>query len=101
MRTGLIANHVSKCCRVIFALYQFPENALVPASNFSDGSRFMKMQPPAPDACSTLHPHTPITLPYARAGGVTLAMCAAALHAGAVRSVHAATPWPALRPVPA
>lgn len=101
MRTGLIANHVSKCCRVIFALYQFPENALVPASNFSHGSRFMKMQTPAPDACSTLHPHTPIALPYARAGGVTLAMCAAAMRAGAVRSVQAATPWPALRPVPA
>ncbi|KKO63450.1 hypothetical protein VM94_03201 [Janthinobacterium sp. KBS0711] len=61
----------------------------------------MKMQTPAPDACSTLHPHTPIALPYARAGGVTLAMCAAAMRAGAVRSVQAATPWPALRPVPA
>ena len=33
----------------------------------------MKMQIPAPDACSTLHPHTPIVLPHARAGGVTLA----------------------------
>ncbi|WP_258000696.1 hypothetical protein [Janthinobacterium sp. ROICE36] len=39
----------------------------------------MKMQIPAPDACSTLHPPTPIALPYARAGGVTLVMCAAAL----------------------
>ncbi|MGF6118128.1 hypothetical protein ABIE30_001809 [Janthinobacterium lividum] len=66
----------------------------------------MKMQTPAPDACSTLHPHTPIALPYARTGGVTLAMCAAAMcaaamRAGAVRCVHAATPWPALRPVQA
>ena len=64
-------------------------------------ARFMKMQIPAPDACSTLHPHTPITLPYARAGGVTLAMCAAAMRAGAVRCVQAATPWPALRPIAA
>lgn len=61
----------------------------------------MKMQTLAPDACSTLHPHTPIALPHARAGGVTLAMCAAAMRDGAVRSVHAATPWPALRPVQA
>ena len=58
----------------------------------------MKMQIPAPDACSTLHPHTPIVLPYARAGGVTLATCAAAVCAGAVQCVNAATPWPALRP---
>ncbi|PKB22218.1 hypothetical protein [Janthinobacterium sp. 64] len=58
----------------------------------------MKMQIPAPDARSTLHPHTPIALPYARAGGVTLATCAAAMRAGAVRCVNAATPWPALRP---
>ncbi|MGK5072545.1 hypothetical protein [Janthinobacterium sp. ZB1P44] len=61
----------------------------------------MKMQTPAPDACSTLHPRTPIALPYARAGGVTLAMSAAAVRAGAVRCVQAATPWPALRPVQA
>lgn len=37
----------------------------------------MKMHIPAPEACSTLHPHTPIVLPYARAGGVTLATCTA------------------------
>lgn len=58
----------------------------------------MKMQIPAPDACSTLHPHTPIVLPHARAGGVTLAACAASFCAGAVQCVSAATPWPALRP---
>ena len=58
----------------------------------------MKMQIPAFDACSTLHPHTPIVLPYARAGGVTLATCAATMRAGTVRSVNAGTPWPALRP---
>ncbi len=58
----------------------------------------MTMQIPAPDACSTLHPHTPIVLPHARAGGVTLATCAASVCAGAVQCVNAATPWPALRP---
>ena len=61
----------------------------------------MKMQTRAPDACSTLHPHTPIALPHARAGGVTLAMCPGAMRDCAVRSVQAATPWPALRPVSA
>lgn len=58
----------------------------------------MKMPIPAPDACSTLHPHTPIVLPYARAGGMTLATGAAAVCAGAVPCVYAATPWPPLRP---
>lgn len=56
------------------------------------------MQHSAPDAAENLNPHSPIVLPYARAGGVTLATCASAMSAGSVRCISAATPWPALLP---
>lgn len=56
----------------------------------------MKMHDSA--AHHQLNPLTPIVLPYARAGGMTLATCARRLNTGAVRCISAATPWPDLLP---
>ena len=56
----------------------------------------MKMQDSA--AHHQLNPHTPIVLPYARAGSVTLATCARRLNTGVARCISAATPWPDLLP---
>jgi hypothetical protein len=95
MRIGLITNHASKCCRVIFARYQFPEHALVLPRFSVTEARFMKMQNPALTR-TALHPHTPIVLPHARAGGVTWPR--APPPSAPARCVNAATPWPALRP---
>lgn len=58
----------------------------------------MKMHDSAADVHHQLNPHTPIVLPYARAGSVTLAMCARRLNTGAARCISAATPWPDLLP---
>ncbi|MGK5025793.1 hypothetical protein [Janthinobacterium sp. RB2R34] len=58
----------------------------------------MKMHDSAPGASLHLNPHTPILLPYARLGSVTLATCARKLNTGAARCISATTPWPALLP---
>ena len=52
----------------------------------------MKMHDSAPGAFDQLNPHTPILLPYARIGSVTLATCARKLNTGAPRCISAATP---------